>query len=65
MENPFDQVENVIEVQDIRNTKDKVLKNWINNKHAPINIAVVLKNSFIDEAIEIFTNGVNINTALQ
>ena len=54
-ENLVGQIEHIIEVQDARNTKDKILKNSIGDEHASIDIAIVPKNGFVDEAIEIFT----------
>lgn len=54
VENLVSQVEYVIKVQNTGNAKDKVLENLIGNKHASIDIAVVPKSDFVDEAIEIF-----------
>lgn len=54
MKNPVGQVENVVEVQDTGNTKDKALENLIGDKYAFIDIAIISKNSFIDKATKVF-----------
>lgn len=55
VENDISCIDNVVEVQDIRNDKDKVLENLIGNEHAPINIATTLEAGFVDEDTKIFT----------
>lgn len=55
IKNPVGQVENVVEVQDTGNSKNKALENSIDNKHAFIDITVAPKNDFVDKATKIFT----------
>lgn len=55
MENPVGQVKNIVEIQNTRNIKDKVLENLVSDKYASIDITILSKSGFIDKAIRIFT----------
>lgn len=46
-------IENICENKITRNNKNKALKNSIDNKYASINIATLLKTSFVDKTFEI------------
>lgn len=47
-------VENVFEVQDPKNTKNKALENSISNEHVSIDVAIAFKIYFIDKITKIF-----------
>lgn len=55
VENLFGLVENIVEVQNMGNAKDKALENLIGDKYAFIDITILLENSFVDETTKIFT----------
>lgn len=55
VENLFGLVENIVEVQNMGNAKDKALENLIGDKYAFIDITILLENSFVDKTTKIFT----------
>lgn len=54
MENPVSHVENIVEVQNTRNDKNKALENLIIDEYAPINVVPTLEIGFVNKAIKIF-----------